>query len=347
MITGTGATMAITDASVKKRRKYLVLSERYRLAGQLMLHAKDGRLPTGIVPILASEFSVHTATVWRIWRRALNGLITGRLDLTTNKTKCGRKPVHNVDLLQAKLVAMPPWKRSTVRSAAGCLDIPSSTFQYLVKNKGLAMRHSNASKPVLTDKNKEDRLAFAMKFVPNERSGIVEPLYDRAHIDEKHFVICEDKASYYLVPEEDPIVRRTKHKKHVTKVMFLACVGRPRTNPNTGEVFDGKIGIYPFVHTVEAKRNSKNRPAGTPETKPYNVTRDVSLFFCVTKCFLTFGTNGPRGILMDRTIKANQSLSSRTMPGLMSLPEMRQSWRRESVMVLTSVSKTSRQSVQT
>ena len=50
--------------------------------------------------------------------------------------------------------------------------------------------------------------------------------------------------------------------------MFLAAVARPRYDYEKGEMFDGKIGIWPFAEVVEAKRSSKNRPKGTPELKP-------------------------------------------------------------------------------
>ncbi len=133
-----------------------------------------------------------------------------------------------------------------------------------------------------------------MRFVPNERTGIVEPIFDRAFIDKKHFLIFKEKVSYYLVPDEDAIIRKCKSKKYVTKVMFLACVARPRVNPLTGEVFNGKIGIYPFVHTVEAKRNSKNREAGTPETKCFNVTREISRTYLVDKVIPDIRSKWPR-----------------------------------------------------
>ncbi len=295
-------------AELPKRRKYnyLPLSERYRLAGQLMLHSKDGRLPKGIVSFLASDFNVGRATVYRIWKKVLNGLITGRLDLTTNKNKCGRKPHYNMEILQSKIVALPPWKRMTVRRSAGSLGIPRSTFQFMVKNKGLAMRHSNTTKPLLTEKNKEDRLKFAMDFVPDERTGVVKPIFDCAHIDEKHFLIFKEKASYYLVPDEEAMIRRCKSKRFVTKVMFLCCVARPRLNRSTGEYFDGKIGIYPFVHKVEAKRNSKNREKGTLETKPDNVTRDVSRVFLRDKVFPDIRAKWPRWYFASQRDKSRK-----------------------------------------
>ena len=58
--------------------------------------------------------------------------------------------------------------------------------------------------------------------------------------------------------------------------MFLCAVARPRFYPETGEcVFDGKIGIWPFIERVAARRNSANRPRGTIEIKAIEVDRDV------------------------------------------------------------------------
>ena len=51
---------------IRAKYTYLPLSGRYRLAGQLILHAKDGRLPTGIAPFLASDFNVDLATGYHI-----------------------------------------------------------------------------------------------------------------------------------------------------------------------------------------------------------------------------------------------------------------------------------------
>ncbi|CAM9859336.1 unnamed protein product [Discosporangium mesarthrocarpum] len=50
--------------------------------------------------------------------------------------------------------------------------------------------------------------------------------------------------------------------------MFLVAVARPRQLSN-GAWFDGKIGIWPVIETVKAKRSSKNRAAGYMEIKPF------------------------------------------------------------------------------
>lgn len=58
--------------------------------------------------------------------------------------------------------------------------------------------------------------------------------------------------------------------------MFVCAVSRPLLTADGEVLFDGKIGIFPFIETAIAQRESKNRPKGTPYTKPIDVvTRRV------------------------------------------------------------------------
>ncbi|XP_028058557.1 uncharacterized protein LOC114262392 [Camellia sinensis] len=101
-------------------------------------------------------------------------------------------------------------------------------------------------------------------------------MYDYVHIDEKWFYISKEAERYYLLPEEEEPHRCCKSKRFITKVMFLAAVARPRFDENKNEEFSGKIGIWPFTYKEPAKKNSKNRAAGTLETKAIvSVTKDV------------------------------------------------------------------------
>ncbi|GAX12673.1 hypothetical protein FisN_13Lu158 [Fistulifera solaris] len=96
------------------------------------------------------------------------------------------------------------------------------------------------------------------------------------HIDEKWFYMTKVNENYYLLPWEETPKRTTKSKRFITKVMFLAAVTRPRFDHVENKVFDGKIGIWPFVYKKPVKRNSKNRERGTLETKAMtSVTKDV------------------------------------------------------------------------
>ncbi|KAF0722192.1 hypothetical protein Ae201684P_009006 [Aphanomyces euteiches] len=65
--------------------------------------------------------------------------------------------------------------------------------------------------------------------------------------------------------------------------MFLSAVARPRFIDDTGAWWDVKIGTWPFVEIFEAKCDSVNRLAGTPETKPITVAREVYRSFLLDK----------------------------------------------------------------
>jgi len=61
------------------------------------------------------------------------------------------------------------------------------------------------------------------------------------------------------------------------KVMFLVAMARPRFDSAGRETWSGKIGVWPLVEKVPAKRSSVNRPARTLETKPIgSITREVN-----------------------------------------------------------------------
>lgn len=57
------------------------------------------------------------------------------------------------------------------------------------------------------------------------------------------------------------------------KAIFLAAVARPIFDDNCEYVFNGKIGIWPFVECVQAQRNSVKRLASIWEIKYMNVTQ--------------------------------------------------------------------------
>ncbi|RHY01444.1 hypothetical protein DYB36_012473 [Aphanomyces astaci] len=58
-------------------------------------------------------------------------------------------------------------------------------------------------------------------------------------------------------------------KSHITKVMFLVAVARPRNG------WDGKIGCWEITERVPAVRKSRNRPARSEVLRSVTVTKDV------------------------------------------------------------------------
>jgi hypothetical protein len=144
---------------------------------------------------------------------------------------------------------------------------------------------SSYVKPFLTPSNVQERLRFAMSFVrplPNGTFSFVS-MDNFVHVDEKWFYLTKVKRRCYVYDDEEVAARTVKSKRFITKVMFLAAVARPRFDPHTKRVFDGKVGIWPFVETVAAKRTSKNRPKGTMVTVPLSVNADVYFNTVVSK----------------------------------------------------------------
>jgi len=87
-------------------------------------------------------------------------------------------------------------------------------------------------------------------------------MYNIIYIDEKWFYRTRRNQKYYLANDEERPHREVKSKNFIEKVMFLAVVARPRFDQNGNCIFDGKLGVLPFVYVEPAKRKSENRPRG-------------------------------------------------------------------------------------
>ncbi|XP_058223067.1 uncharacterized protein LOC131332786 [Rhododendron vialii] len=177
------------------------------------------------------------------------------------------------------------------------MEVPKSTLHPRIK-EGKIRPHSNALKPYLSDEHKIARLHFCLSMLePNslQTQPLFKDMYNYVHIDKKWFYMTKESERYYLLPEEDQPHRTCKNKRFITKVMFLAAVARPRFGANGGEEFSGKIGIFPFTFKEPAKRTSKNRVAGTMETKAIaTVTKDVIRSCLIDKVIPAIQSKWPR-----------------------------------------------------
>ncbi|ETV66019.1 hypothetical protein H257_17367 [Aphanomyces astaci] len=112
---------------------------------------------------------------------------------------------------------------------------------------------------------------------------------------------------FYLTPSEDVPERRTQNKRFIGQVMVLAAVARPRFDRQSNQHFDGKLGIWPFVTQVAAARSSKNRPAGTLETKCVNVDRAAYRDMLMKKLIPAIVAKWPRDTKRIRLQQDNAS----------------------------------------
>jgi hypothetical protein len=224
---------------------------------------------------IADSFGCSTRQVFRIWEAAKKKRATTGVWSATpqKKGRCGRKRVYDDEAMDMAIKAIPVNDRGTMRSMSKQLGVLLGTV-HRFKVMGLIISHTSAIKPFLTEENKYIRLYYALDRVERVVVGPgLPPVYrfrggfDEVHIDEKWFYITQINKRFYLARDEPEPQRKCKHKSHITKVMFLSALARPRFDAEGNCTFDGKIGIWPFIEIVYAQRSSANRPAGTLETK--------------------------------------------------------------------------------
>ena len=149
------------------------------------------------------------------------------------------------------------WERACKTSLSGKLNVRS-----LSKNSGRPLKYDRvavveAIKDVPLRKRKKLRSLSNALGMP---LGTIHRMMSE-EIIRRH--TAADGTSFYLGAGEPEPAIYTKHKRHITKVMCLCAVARPRMCPDSRSMWDGKIGIWPFAEWVPAKRSSKHRVAGT------------------------------------------------------------------------------------
>ncbi|XP_073119788.1 uncharacterized protein [Henckelia pumila] len=254
----------------RKKKKNFSNAEKVAIFEMLLIqHPDNGKLPRGVLSKVANAFSISIRSVSRIWREGKSTMNRG-VPLFPNKllNRRHRKRIE-IDFEQMKNI---PFRHQTnIRSLSKALNLSKTTVHRRIKD-GNIRPHSNPVKPCLSDDNIRARLEFCLSMVDQESTITSRPIFinmhDHIHIDEKWFYLTKTCEKYYLHADEIEPFRTCKSKSFITKIMFLDAVARPRFDETTGDEFNGKIGIWPFVSHEPAKRRSKNRAAGTLETKP-------------------------------------------------------------------------------
>ncbi|KAH9136660.1 hypothetical protein AeRB84_018315 [Aphanomyces euteiches] len=270
-------------------RRDLTNEEREAILREVFLRSTNGcmaRLPKGFGRELAVKYNCNVSTIRRILARAKDqGVLEGNMFVSVasmKKGRVGRKKAYTAEQVLAKIHEIPVEDRTTLRIIAEKSGISLATLHKYLQ-EGVFRAHSSAIRPHLTNANKYNRMKFAMSFVKPTLSStmMMNDLMEYVHLDEKWFYLTKDNRKYYLVPGEKEPQRKCQSQRFITKVMFLCAVARPRYSDDSGSWWDGKLGIWPFVESVEARRDSANRVAGNYETKCLQVTKDVYRTFLI------------------------------------------------------------------
>lgn len=197
-------------------------------------------------------------------------------------------------------------RRTTIRSLAFAVGMCKSTVHNWVK-RGILRSHSNAIKPTLNEANKRQRLMFCLDQV--EASSVpsnptFKSLKNVLHIDEKWFFMTKTSQKYYLTEDEEPY-RTCQSKRFITKIMFLGVVGRPVFSDDGEVLWDGKVGIFPLVESVEAKRKSKiGRQVLWKPNQCAVLQKKCLKTCCCTRSYLPYKKSGhtfyPRKLLSNK-----------------------------------------------
>lgn len=271
------------------------------------------KLARGTVDAAAKKFKLTHQNVRRIWRNALTKRDNeGTYHYSAGKKgNSGRPVLYDRDEVDAAVAELAEEDRSTLRDMSRNLGVSLGFCHSLVRNNKVILPHTSALKPILTKENKLKRVLYAIERVREEQGKkIWYSAYDEIHVDEKWFFLSQDNFRYYVSKSEksDGNIRtsRTKHKSHIMKVMFLCAVGCPQYSKEGSCLFDGKIGMWPFVEWEQARRSSVNRPRGTWELKPVSITRDVYRKYMIEKVLPAIYEKFPRDRSRQQVIYIQQ-----------------------------------------
>ncbi|XP_021737849.1 uncharacterized protein LOC110704376 [Chenopodium quinoa] len=265
------------DLQVRRRKKYGV-EDLVGPKGDFIARVEIDQLTEqlGVLSTVATQYGVHRSTTTRVWQFVLDNIAKGNvIDVRSNKLgKTGPQPKFISD---EYLQSVPLYKRTTERSYAAALKV-SHGFLHKLKKKGRLRTHSAANHPALTPNHKVARLKWALAHIhpiPEVGNPTFIDMQQVIHIDEKWFYMNPETRQFYLLPKEENPYMCQQSKRYKIKAMFMAMIGKPLYDLAGNMLHDGKYGIFPFTYQQLAKKKSKNRDAGTLETKAVqSVTRE-------------------------------------------------------------------------
>ena len=298
-------------AAVSPRREDLNPAVLCAISTELYMHfdKEKRKLSHRALTLVAQKFELSYRTLYALWMHAKKNFPEDGdvlfFDMSQNRNnRCGRKRAMVPEEARTKVKRIPVQQRYSLRDLSEKTGMSVHQVVKMTKDEKLK-RISSTVKPLLTEANREERVQFASSFIDTTTKSFSSMHY-RMHIDEKLFNLKRVKEKYYLlVDEEIPPLRVCKSKRHIPKVMFFCAVARPRHCTRRNCMFDGKLGIWPFVEKVPARRASRNRPAGTIETKAVTVTQDLCRRMLIDNLLPAIREKWPQSFL-DETIEIQQ-----------------------------------------
>ncbi|XP_057792995.1 uncharacterized protein LOC131009597 [Salvia miltiorrhiza] len=200
--------------------KNLSNQERNRIVQYRLQNLKNGKPRSGAMKEAVTIFKSSKRTVTRLWAAAKKQQDKGKqIYLTSAKPNAPRRNRVHVDL--ELIQSLDLQKRSTIRRLTVGINRSKNTVWRWV-NQRLIRAYTSAIKPDLTAPNKFLRLQFSLEVLEFDRIMMAlkfKAMNNTVHIDEKWFYIT--KAAH-----------------------------RPHFSYDGEFIFDGKIGIFPFIQKM-------------------------------------------------------------------------------------------------
>ncbi|XP_057793332.1 uncharacterized protein LOC131009952 [Salvia miltiorrhiza] len=255
-------------------KKHLTIEEQNAMGHWLLANSTNGKPNDGAQKEAAARFGVSRRTVRRFWSKTKQKIQSGAAVIFTSGHKGTiHKDRKKLDVEKVKSLSI--LERSTIRKMAVKLGVSKSLLGQWIKRKELRP-HTSAIKPQLTDVNKIARMKFCLSNVVYDGAMSrysYQSMHNVVHIDEKWFYMTKTSDRYYLLPEETDPYRACKSKRFITKVMFMCAVTRPQFSADGQELFDGKIGIFPFT-TLEVIPAIKEKWPKSDQVKHIFIQQD-------------------------------------------------------------------------
>ena len=274
----------------------LTTPKKHAVVSSMLTKMDKGSLVSGhgITRDVAREFGVSDRTVRNIFSQYKQQIEEGvsTPDMGTKRHKSGRK-LQLTGSLRSDIESIlqdfaDQCRYCSIDRLLGHLQELGHKLGRSTLHEYLERMQSTTTKLWLKSQLNDTQRRRRLDFVLSQRDSGHGADYHRwknklneIHIDESWFYIRNEQTKLRLTPDTKlPDVPTTVSKGFITKVMFIVAMARPR-KLESGEWFDGKIGLWPVVKRVLAKRNSKNRAKGDECIQEVSVTAESYREFMV------------------------------------------------------------------
>ncbi|KAG3136277.1 hypothetical protein PI126_g17884 [Phytophthora idaei] len=252
------------------KRRELSDSEHEHVLMSLLQRSVEGVPRRGAINQVATLIRVHRRTISRQWERAKEQEAeTGSLHAVSHHHDRGRQ-MMDLSVRLENLRITPFERRSTILSASMARGASRATLQRRVSSGELVDATSNV-KPLLTDENKTDRLAWCIMHV-QPVSIPFNDRYDAIHVNEKLFYLTAVRRRYYLLPGEEAPHRQVRSRSYI-KDADAGCSFQTKKGHGVEFVLQRQARYPAFIVQAPAVRSSARRPACAIATKEGRVAK--------------------------------------------------------------------------